>query len=175
MTSDLRCFVALRPDPACAAALEALARSLARRNVPARVVDRGNLHLTLAFIGALDAARAPAIVAALATLPALSGAWNLDRVGAFTAARVIWAAGAPQPQLFELAARVRHALHAQGVAFDRRAFVPHVTLLRGPSAALDEALPVPIAWRLGPAELLVSARDAGHRLRYRPWSATPPA
>jgi 2'-5' RNA ligase len=170
-----RCFVALRPDDAARAALGELALRLARALPRARPVDAENLHLTLAFLGALDLQKAPVIAAALRALPALHGSWQLDRIGAFARGRVLWASGPAEPALERLAAQVRAALDAQGVAYDRRAFVPHVTLARGQAPAGATLLDPPMAWPLGAPELLVSARDAARRLHYRPWapSASP--
>jgi 2'-5' RNA ligase len=76
---------------------------------------------------------------------------------------VLWAGGAAPAALADLAARVRALLDAQGIRYDRRAFVPHVTLLRDlrreDAAAAAAAIEPPIQWWLDRAVLLRSAPD----------------
>ena len=127
--SRTRCFVALQPDEAALDRLDRLAGEEHARFPSARRVRRENLHLTLAFIGALEADRARLVAAALAGQTATPFDWLLDSVGAFAGARVLWVGGA-DAQLEALAARARALLDELAVRFDRKPFVAHVTLLR---------------------------------------------
>jgi 2'-5' RNA ligase len=126
----MRCFVALWPDDAARERLAAVGREQQRRFPHARAMRAENLHLTLAFIGELDAARAARVAAALDALPVAPFAWTLDAVGAFERARVLWAAGPDCAPLAALALRVRQLLDELCVPYDRKPFVAHVTLLR---------------------------------------------
>ena len=170
---SLRCFVALQPDEAARERLDRLAREEHARFPSARRMRRENLHLTLAFVGALDGGRARRLAAALAAEPAAPFDWTLDAVGAFAAARVLWAGGA-DPRLDSLAARARALLDALGVRFDRRPFVAHVTLLRElpREAARDAARAIepPVVWRAGAPVLLESRPEPG-AVRYLPVAA----
>jgi 2'-5' RNA ligase len=168
-----RCFVALLPDAAARRRLDALARRLHSRHPGARRVPAANLHLTLAFIGALPATRAQEVSDSLATLAAPHGVWTVDRICGFARARVVWAGGEADPCLLALAQAVRDRLQGLGVSFDRAEFAAHVTLLRGIGAWPQEALARAIPWPLSPPVLMVSTRAAGGRLRYRPWPARP--
>ena len=161
--SPWRCFIALRPDPAAAAALDRLAGRLRRQTSGSRRVARDDLHLTLAFIGVLTPECALRIACLLAQHDPAPFRWRIDRLGRFERARVAWAAGPDDRRLSALAADVRHLLDAEAVTYDRRAFVPHVTLLRAlpvtttlPSDAIDPA----IDWVVGAPRLLRSA--GGH-------------
>lgn len=161
--STWRCFVALRPDPAAAAALDRLADRLHRQTSGSRRIARDDLHLTLAFIGVLTPECALRIACLLAQHDAAPFRWRIDRLGRFERARVAWAAGPDDRRLSALAADVRHLLDAEAVTYDQRAFVPHVTLLRAlpvtttlPSDAIDPA----IDWVVGAPRLLRSA--GGH-------------
>lgn len=99
-------------------------------------VARDNFHLTLKFLGGVDAARLDAIVAALT---GVAVAWRpfdlgLGGLGAFpspTRPRVLWVAiedGAAEAA--RLAAQVDEALAGLGFERETRPFSPHVTLGR---------------------------------------------
>jgi RNA 2',3'-cyclic 3'-phosphodiesterase len=167
----LRCFVALWPAAQTAARLAALTHELALAYPQARPVPRANLHLTLAFIGDLDAERARQVAGQLRELESASFVWTIDRVGRFAGPRVAWAGGPAPAALDELVQRVQARLDAAGVPFDRRPYRPHVTLLRHlpPDATgTPRALSPPIEWTAGRAVLLRSA--AGRYVEVAPAS-----
>lgn len=168
--SAARWFVALLPDDTARRRLDALARRLQRAHPRGRRIAPGNLHLTLAFIGALPVARAQEVSDCLAALQAPHGTWSIDRVAGFARARVAWAGGAPDAQLLALAHDVREGLQRLSVAFDRAEFAPHVTLLRGVGWVPEEPLRRPIAWLLSRPQLMVSEREGDGPVRYRVWA-----
>jgi 2'-5' RNA ligase len=165
----MRCFVALWPDDAARERLAAIARERQRRYPRARAMRAENLHLTLAFIGELEEARAAKVAAALDALAFDSFAWTLDAVGAFERARVMWAAGPDCAPLAVLAQRVRLLLDELRVPYDRKAFIAHVTLLRDLTRddARRAAAPIapPVVWRADRPQLLQSVQRKG-RLCY---------
>ena len=166
----IRCFVALQPDEAARERLDQLAREQQARFPAARRMRRENVHLTLAFIGALEAELAQQVAARLAAEPFAPFDWTLDAIGAFAGARVLWAGGS-SAQLEALAARARRLLDDLTVPFDRKPFVAHVTLLRNVprEAARDaaHAIEPPILWHAGAPVLLESRIDV-QGLRYTP-------
>lgn len=93
-------------------------------------------HLTLAFLGEVADARSESLVAcvtnAVAPLPRFE--MTLAGYGAFPTAahpRVVFReVGEGADATIALAAVTRRALEHDGFAFDRRPFVPHVTVLR---------------------------------------------
>lgn len=165
----MRCFVALWPDDAARERLAAVTQQQQRRFPRARAMRPENLHLTLAFIGELDEARAAKVAAALDALSFASFEWTLDAVGAFDRARVLWAAGPDCVALAALAQRVRTLLDGLRVPYDRKPFVAHVTLLRGLTRGdarhAAAAIVPPVSWRADRPRLVCSVHREG-RLRY---------
>ena len=167
MTGTLRSFVALDLPGQAVDELAAVQDVLAI----GREVAPENLHLTLAFIGDLPDARGAEVAAACAALPPLSCDWALTEIGFFARPRVLWAGGPLSDALATIAASARALLDRMNVGYDRKPFVPHVTLLRdvrrfdGP-----RAIAPPIPWPIRGIGLYRSGRDqAGARyLRVEP-------
>ncbi len=156
----MRCFVALWPDEATRVALDQLARAWHTRFARARRMRRANLHLTLAFIGELDAAVAGRLAAQLAGQTWDAGGWTIDRISAFDRVRVLWAGCEASTYLDGLAGQVRASLDDLQLRYDRKPFVPHVTLLRNlpPDAAgAFELLEAPVHWQATAPVLLRSS------------------
>jgi 2'-5' RNA ligase len=139
----------------------------------ARRINAANLHLTLAFIGELPVSSAHEAASALRGVPSEPFDWCLDRVGRFDRARVLWAGGAEDARLADLAGRVRGCLQALRIRFDTKAFVAHVTLLRDLPGrhgreSTDAVEPIdPFGWPIRTAHLIVSERDPHGATRYR--------
>jgi 2'-5' RNA ligase len=156
----MRCFLAAWPDAAARQRCGDLTESLRPHADHGRVMRPENLHLTLAFIGDLPDAMGANVAAACAALPPLACDWQLTEIGFFARPRVLWAGGPLTPALAEIASRARALLDATQVAYDRKPFVPHVTLLRdvrrfdGPR----EIAP-PIEWPIREVALFRSGRD----------------
>jgi 2'-5' RNA ligase len=117
-------------------------------------VAESNLHVTLKFLGQVEAARVESIAAALERVGARTPAFELAvrGLGAFPAparARVVWAGLEPAARLAALAADVDTALATLGFARESRPFAAHVTLgrvresRRNPSLADALARPAP--------------------------------
>jgi 2'-5' RNA ligase len=156
LTTTVRTFVAiLLPDDV----RRALAASVAQlRTVGNDVawVGPDNFHLTLKFLGPVDADRLPAVTDALTDAAGGCPSFQLGirGLGAFPSParpRVLWAgvdAGAAPAAA--LAARIDDGLEALGFKREARAFSPHVTLgrVRQPHAQprLAEALTATVAF-----------------------------
>ncbi len=124
-----RLFVGARPPAAVRAALAG-----AMGGIPgARWQADEQLHVTLRFIGEVDGHQAEDIAIALDRVrhPAfeatLGDAGVFERQGRIDS---LWAGLHPRAAFAGLHARIDGALRAAGVAPDRRAFLPHVTLAR---------------------------------------------
>ena len=124
-----RLFVALRPPREMRAKLLSL-----MGGVPgARWQSDDQLHLTLRFIGEVDAPQADDIAAALASVDRPRPTIALRGVGCFDHkghVHSLWAGIAPDDALRQLQERVDRALGRAGIAPEQRAFKPHVTLAR---------------------------------------------
>jgi 2'-5' RNA ligase len=174
----LRCFVALLPDADTRDRLDRLGAAMHGSCLGSRRVRADNLHLTLAFIGAIPAARAQAVAVALAAEPARPFDFTLDAIDAFAGARVLFAGCAQPPAsdspLARCAAQVRGLLQRLDVAFDRKPFVPHVTLLRnlarGDAPRVRADITPPIRWHAH-APRLMQSRQTADGLRYLPIAA----
>lgn len=157
MTEPIRAFLAVDLP---AEALDAVARvtDSLRRLAPGDVrwVPKGNLHLTLKFLGDVDQARLPklerAVLGRTANTPPF--AVELGGVGAFPnarAARVLWVGvGEGSPELSRLARRLDTATARLGVERERRPYRGHLTVarLRSPARVPVEQVesppPVPV-------------------------------
>ncbi len=155
----MRAFIAAWPDEQTQSAIGGLIAGL-DVPPPARAMQPRNLHLTLAFIGELDAERATAVAQACITLQPQQFVWSIDRIGWFPRARVAWLGGPIEQTLATAAATARAALDELAIGYDRKPFVPHVTAFRD-VRAFDRAGPLaePLAWRTVHVALYASARD----------------
>lgn len=125
-----RLFVACRPPGHVRDALIAIQGGVEG----ARWQDDAQLHLTLRYIGEVDGRTANEIAEELAQVSAarfeiaMAGVGTFDRRGRID---TLWAGVAPQAPVAALHRKLDHALVRLGLAPERRAFRPHVTLARG--------------------------------------------
>jgi RNA 2',3'-cyclic 3'-phosphodiesterase len=145
----VRLFVALEIPTAVRDNLAAQIKELG--NLTTKVADRRprwvrpeNLHVTLKFIGEVAPLKLDGIRGALSTIRSdtqvnlqfrgLGFFPNEDR------ARVLWAGLDASANLTELARDIDSALESRGIARERRAFAPHLTLARIEPPGLHEKL-----------------------------------
>ena len=126
-----RLFVALRPPAAIREALSAAMASVPQ----ARWQDDDQLHVTLRFVGEVEARTADDVAAAVGTVRAERIMARIDGVGSF--GHTLWAGVGPRDALTQLHHKVDRALAMAGVEPDRRAFAPHITLARIPKTAAN--------------------------------------
>ena len=131
-----RLFVAVEVDADVRARLVEAQRILASSSRGVKWVEFENIHLTIKFIGEVDT---PLMYEITKTVEeAVSGvapfSYSVDGLGAFPengVPRVVWAGvGQGADTLEALYSRLNKTLVAYGVAFERRRFVPHITLGR---------------------------------------------
>ncbi len=162
----MRLFFALVPDPPVRNALGALAQGL-QATIGGRAVPAHNIHLTLAFIGETDLARAAQLRAVLGVLPRVAFTLTLDRLGEWRHADVAWIAPSVVGEApAALHAALADALRAAAFPVEDRPFRPHVTLVRRPARRLATAASGPLAWPVTRVSLMRSQSIAGH-VRYR--------
>ena len=166
-SASLRLFFALWPPPEACRRLTELASSVAAA-AGARPVHPADLHLTLAFIGALPAALLPLACAAGAAQDTAGALLSLDRIERWGEAAVLGCGQAAAPESLRwLADGLAAALRVRGLPVDARRFRPHVTLCRGGAQSLPAgSLATPIDWRM---ESFVLAQSSAGRTapRYR--------
>jgi len=140
----VRLFFALWPDDALQHRLAAWARQAAGK---ARPMRRENIHLTLAFLGATDAALLPVLRACARGVRFAPFALALERAEYWKHKRIVWCGPQEEPQaLVALVAELRAALDQAGIRYDPKPFVSHVTLLRKSSGLAAAPRWVPLAW-----------------------------
>jgi len=127
-----------------------------------------NLHVTLAFIGQVDAARLDDIVAAARTVQARQFTLRMDQPGFWKHNRIAWLSASRVPaELDAMVAELRAALQAGHIPCDAKPFVAHVTLLRNARPPSEEwpALAA-VHWPVNGFSLVSSETDEGGT-RYR--------
>jgi 2'-5' RNA ligase len=162
-----RLFFALWPDDATRDALAKAAASIDVRE--GRRVQPANLHLTLAFLGNVPSAAQTALMAAEPAPGAAGFALDVGLAGWWRASRVAWLAPlAEPPALHALHAAVNHAATAVGLAIERRAYRPHVTIARHLRRAPRGREAFEIHWQVTDFVLVESLHaDAGGRYEVR--------
>lgn len=140
-----RLFFALWPDAGVRAALAAVGRAHALHN--GRAVAAANLHMTLAFVGSVDAARRECLEAAAATVVAPALSVCFDRLGFWPRPRILWAGASAAPAaLGALVEALTAALVPCGHKPDPRPFRAHVTLARKALRAPAVERIMPVVW-----------------------------
>jgi 2'-5' RNA ligase len=114
-----------------------------------RITRTASIHLTLVFIGDLPRQALPDVQAAAATVHVprfdilfdVADCWRHNKIAYLAPSR-------PPEELLHLVENLEAVLAAAHIAFDRRAYKPHVTLLRRAAcpATARTALLEPIHW-----------------------------
>jgi len=141
----MRLFIATRPHGAEKALAETIA--LLRDSVRGRFVAPDSLHVTLAFLGDVPAARADDAAEALADACAcVPGPFDvqLDGLGSFgkPSRATLWQGLRDDGELAALAKAVRSELDVRGLPYDAKKFRAHITLMRNADLT-SGALPTP--------------------------------
>lgn len=153
-----RLFFGLWPEPA----LQREAAALTSRQVRARrPVPPERLHVTLVFLGSLDAAREQRARAGAGQVAGEPFELRLDRLGHWAGRGISWLAPSRvPPQLVDLHRRLQRALEQEGFEAERRRFHPHMTLAR--QARPHRYLELdPLVWPVRAFHLIWSRNDEG--------------
>ena len=144
MTEKIRVFVAVELSEEARAALASVIDALKAADVRAiRTVRPDGIHLTLQFLGDIDASLIPNMIDALSD--AVRGhepfSVGLSDMGVFpnrSRARVLWAGvNGDMADLKSLQQKVERSLGGLGFKADGRGFNPHLTLARLRDRASD--------------------------------------
>ncbi|WP_111415174.1 RNA 2',3'-cyclic phosphodiesterase [Billgrantia lactosivorans] len=163
----MRLFLALIPPPGLRKRLGALA-DIAHARCGGRRMPDASLHLTLAFLGEVEEARAAELAAWVRGLAIAPGVWRLDRWGSFRRPGIVWVGGDEgEAALGRLQGGLWSSLESLGLGERPARFMPHVTLLR--RAAVDDLENMPaidLSWSYNQLELIQSTLDE-RGARYR--------
>jgi 2'-5' RNA ligase len=160
-----RLFFALWPDETQRRALEHAAAKAVRHS-GGRPVPVSNLHVTLAFLGSVAAARIPELQRIAGEQAArlaqdAPATLSFARLAHWQEAQILCALAAEQsPTARRLASALQQAAAALGLTPDRKPFQPHVTLARKvvrPAALLRLR---PVVWRFDTFALVDSRTES---------------
>ena len=162
-----RVFFALWPSAALRAVLGAHALE-AQTECGGRAIVADNIHLTLFFVGAFERPQLRALERAAETVRGEAFSLVLDTLGYWRHNRIVWVGAAHCPrQLEALAAELRTALAAEGVAGEERPYSPHVTLVRNAERRPASRRIAPFTWEAREFVLIESVPADGG-VRYQP-------
>jgi len=162
-----RLFLACNPGESLRDELWRVGRFLHREN-GGRQVPRENIHLTLLFLGQVDAADETALRERCAGIDFQPFELQLDRLGLWPRAGVAWIGTAQTPApLGTLVAALREAASDIGLAVERRPYRAHVTLLRKAHGYVSKPVR-PLAWTVDHFALVESVMgDEGVQYQIR--------
>jgi 2'-5' RNA ligase len=169
----VRAFLALALPAEQRRLLGAHVEECARRAPGYRWVPAENLHLTLRFLGSLEAPRLEQLRRGLEGVRAPAFELGLDGRGTFgprASPRVVWlGVGAGREQCAKLAEEIEDACRAIGLDSEARPFRAHVTLARArpaPSRLPELPAPPPLEhWEVGQF-VLYESRLGGRSATY---------
>ena len=142
----MRLFIAILLSQKMKTALIEAQNAMYDRGLRGNFSPEENLHLTLAFLG--EYPEPEAVLDALDSVSFRPFPISLEGIGCF--GDIWWAGLRESAALNAVARRVRRALAEKNIAFDRKRFSPHITLVR---KASREAAGIGIA----PASMTVEA------------------
>ena len=136
----MRLFIALRLSDRIRDVLVEAQEEMRWKGVQGNYTKEENLHLTLAFIG--EYPEPDEVLEAIGEVGFVPFRIALGETGTFP--DIWWAGIEPSDSLEALVKRLRRVLAEHGIPFDRKKFVPHITLIRKPSCRaeipLDEVI-----------------------------------
>ena len=126
-----------------------------------------DLHITLVFLGLVEAERLSCVIDAAERLEGRPFELAIDRLAYWRRPRILWCGPSFVPaELLDLVSGLQSRLRACGFEPEKRAYSPHVTLLRKASEVEDCALPERLCWTVD--ELVLAASHTGAEApRYR--------
>lgn len=157
-----RLFFALWPPPEVQGALARRARE-ALDGRRARLVPQENVHLTLAFLGEVDAGVREGAESVARTVRSRAFNLTLDRLGYWARRGLLWAGPAhPPAEVADLADGLGRGLsEVCGLERERRTFRPHLTLARKAPKLPSRTVIEPVEWPVERFVLVASELDHG--------------
>ncbi len=165
-----RLFFALWPSDRVRRGIQAVANTLP---APAgRLVALDNLHITLLFLGSINAERRACALRAADSVSGRVFTLLLDHIGWWRGPRVVWFGASTVPEaLTELAGSLHIKVSPCGIALDRRPLHAHVTLARKAARAVRVADPPPVQWEVTSFALVesVTRSEGAHYAVLKTW------
>ncbi len=171
-----RVFFALWPDETARQQIMGCFRQSIFASQAGRPVTAENLHLTLHYMGQLELPVIAELQQAAAQIEQPAFSLRLDRFGSFPAAGVLWLGCAQTPAALDhLHQSLANQLLAAGIEPERRAFQPHISLMRHYKQVLtaeQSLLVLPVDWGVSQFALLESV-SSKQGVYYQPLAVYP--
>lgn len=160
-----RIFFALWPDERVRGELDRVAARLHRLR-GGRRTRAETIHLTLLFVGNLPRSTVPVLQDAAADIRLPAFEMVFDRAECWRHNRIAFMTTSQPPQaLTDLVTGLEGTLDRLGIAYDRRPYKPHVTLVRNADCRPVAPATQPIRWPV-PEFLLVESRLSQEGAQY---------
>ena len=122
----MRLFIAIELSDELKKSLIGLMHDLKKTGIKGQYAPADNLHMTLAFIGETD--QLAKIKEAVQSIQFKPFKLSLSDLGNF--GELIWLGVKGNQGLSELVKEVRSTLDDAGISYDKKGFLPHITLIR---------------------------------------------
>ena len=122
----MRLFVAIQLSDSIRDSLSAVQTYLRDHGVRGNYTKLENLHLTLAFIG--EYSDPDFVLEVIRSVPFAPFPMRIEGFGSF--GDLYWCGIGANDSLSSYVKRLRRALAENGIPFDRKKFLPHITLIR---------------------------------------------
>lgn len=175
MPDTQRLFLAIWPPSDLSQQLHRLARNFLRGGE--RAVAAENIHLTLAFLGSVNAAFRECVEQAASAIRVEPFTLTLEQMGCWPKSGILWTGPRSTPApLSQLSRALNAGLAACGYAPEQRPFMPHMTLARKVHCHTSSPGIEPWAWEAREFCLARSStRSDGARYEIlRSWPFIPP-
>ena len=160
----MRLFIAINFDDAAVAEMLAVQDRL-RAYGSGNFTREENLHLTLAFLGEVDAADLDEVKACMDEITMRRLRLDFSRVGCFRRDSELWWIGAEENKVLSgIQRRLVNALKDAGLPVDDKRFKPHITLAREMNVgklSTEDLLPEPFSTEVDAISLMLSERING--------------
>jgi 2'-5' RNA ligase len=154
-----RLFFGLLPDPEVHSQLTELSRSFPILQGVEPVPNK-NLHITLQYLGNLEASERKCIEKKMAQTYVQSFSLRLDLYGFFKRSQILWLGCSTYPrELTRLVNHLKSIAENCGAATEERIYKPHVTLFKNVPKADFPDIPFTISWCATEFHLLESVTD----------------
>ncbi|SEL45451.1 RNA 2',3'-cyclic phosphodiesterase [Nitrosovibrio tenuis] len=149
----VRVFFAIWPDNAAQEQMAGLATRLRLDPLCGGRKTKGdNIHLTLVFVGEVDAVGLQTLLEAGNKIGnAGTGGFDfvIDAIRYWKHNQIVYATTDKAPQrLTDLVSALQGALSAAGFFLEQRPYIPHITLMKRASCRIVPKLPEPVVWRV---------------------------
>lgn len=165
-TATKRIFFACWPTPTIKEAIYNHSETILIPN--GRRIQADNLHLTLAFVGNIDAAQLDDYMNAARSLPAACFTLNMQGYGHFQWPKVFYLRVETLPNaLTDLVQNLNARLEPLGFQPEQRAYKPHVSLFRKVNTQPKVASAFTVEWYIDRFYLAESIYGPGHAIYQR--------